>query len=123
MPPSKKQITGRLGEKEASQFLQKKGYKILETNLKKRYLEIDIVAKKDDIIVFIEVKTRSIDNIGTAEEAVDRKKIRRLIRSAKLYQNFHSNYENTLRIDAVCVYFDNNFQVKLINHYENISQL
>ncbi len=56
-------LTGKLGEKLAAMYLQAKGYKIIQTNYRSnRFCELDIVAKnKDDIYVFIEVKTRFND--------------------------------------------------------------
>ncbi len=54
---TKKQMIGELGEKEAVVFLKNKGYKILETNLKGKGFEIDIIARKQNVIYFFEVKT------------------------------------------------------------------
>lgn len=55
-----KQKVGGLGEDMACEFLMKHGYKILDRNYRKKWGEIDIIAKKDDIIHFVEVKTVSL---------------------------------------------------------------
>ncbi len=65
---------GRAGEKRAVVFLKKKGFKILKTNYKTVFGEIDIIAQDKDTIVFIEVKTRTSDNYGVPSEAVDKRK-------------------------------------------------
>ena len=62
---------GDMGEKKAVKFLKKKGYRILETNFKTKFGEIDIIAKKEGCICFVEVKTRSSDNFGEPREAVN----------------------------------------------------
>ena len=60
---SKMQITGELGEKICSAYLSKKGFNILERNYTKKYGEIDIIAQKDGVIHFIEVKSIKLLNV------------------------------------------------------------
>ena len=67
----KSKSIGDMGERRAVKFLKKKGYKILETNFKTNFGEIDIIARKGDYICFVEVKTRSSDNFGEPREAVN----------------------------------------------------
>lgn len=76
---------GREGERRAVSFLKKKGYKILGKNLKNRFAEIDVLAYKNGVYCFCEVKTRTSDLFGTPAEAVDRRKILK-------YRNFAQNY-------------------------------
>ncbi|HOK35236.1 MAG TPA: YraN family protein [Candidatus Pacearchaeota archaeon] len=76
---------GQIGEEIASQYLQKKGYKILERNYKKPWGEIDIIAKKDKDIIFVEVKTLSSTSSFLPEEEITSRKKKILIRTAKLY--------------------------------------
>ncbi len=76
---------GKLGEEMAVAFLQRNGYTILDTNW--RYLkgEIDIIAKKDDVIAIVEVKTRTSIDIVTPEDSVNQKKIKLLVATANQY--------------------------------------
>src|SRR3989338_5050689 len=60
---TQKQVTGNLGEDIAARFLEGKGFEITERNYRKKFGEIDIVAKKEEIIHFVEVKTVSRDNL------------------------------------------------------------
>ncbi|PIW74862.1 MAG: YraN family protein, partial [Candidatus Portnoybacteria bacterium CG_4_8_14_3_um_filter_44_15] len=55
--PSEKRKTGDLGEGIAAKYLENNGYKIIERNYRKNWGEIDIVARKDDCLIFVEVKT------------------------------------------------------------------
>ncbi len=75
---------GAWGEGVARDFLLAKGYAIGEQNLKVGNYEIDFIARKDDRIVFVEVKTRSSRGYDPLE-AVDERKIRRLVRAADEY--------------------------------------
>ena len=115
---------GRLGERLASEFLAKKGYKILEQNFRTRFGEVDLVATKDSVLVFVEVKLKIGDNFGpNPEEMIDKKKVNKIEKTAQsfLMENpeYGSRYES-LRIDAVCIVLDAGGQVKRISQYENI---
>ncbi len=76
---------GKEGEKLAREMLERKGYKILETNWRHGRDEIDIVAMDGDDLVFVEVKTRSSDLFGPPEEAVTERKESFLIRAAEAF--------------------------------------
>jgi putative endonuclease len=80
-----KKILGNSGEKQAAKFLKKQGYKILEKNFRCPFGEIDIIAKRDDTVAFVEVKTRTSDLFGQPMEAVQSDRRKRYIRSAKYY--------------------------------------
>lgn len=80
-----KKVVGNLGEVEAVKFLKKKGYIILERNFNVHGGEIDVIAKKDGYIVFVEVKTRSTDDFGGGLEAVNYTKQQRMAKAAQLY--------------------------------------
>ncbi len=69
-----KKLLGRIGEKTATDYLKKKGYKVLHTNYKTRLGEIDIIAKDGENVVFVEVKTRSNEKFGLPSEAVNKRK-------------------------------------------------
>lgn len=78
---------GKKGEDAAVNFLKKEGYLIVERNWINQKYEIDIIARNDEYIVFIEVKTRSSDWWGNPEEAVSKAKIKRIVAAADFYLN------------------------------------
>ncbi|MCS7180842.1 MAG: YraN family protein [bacterium] len=78
---------GKLGEEKAIEFLKKKGYKIVDRNYRTKIGEIDIVAQKRKEIIFIEVKTRSSDDFGLPQEAINEKKLRKMEKVAFIYLN------------------------------------
>ena len=119
---------GIFGENIASYYLEKKGYKILDRNYTKKWSqgpkkgEIDIVAKKDNLISFVEVKTNS-DKIGVCfspEERVDFRKKRQLI---KIAQNWLSDKKIPLdsrwQIDVISIKIDLNKKKAKIRHFRN----
>jgi putative endonuclease len=77
--------TGDSGEQIAQEHLRKKGYRILETNWRFKRLEVDIIASREDVIVFVEVKTRMTSFFGDPEEAVNRKKQNGIVSAAHQY--------------------------------------
>jgi putative endonuclease len=81
--------TGKLGENLAIAFFLEKGYEILHSNWRHKNWEVDIIATKNKMLHFIEVKTRTSDKYGHPEEKIDAKKIRYLINASEeyLYQN------------------------------------
>ena len=84
---------GRHCEFMARTYLEQQGYLILETNWRSGHKEIDIIATKDNIIAFIEVKTRSTV-FKDPTDAVDAKKIRRIAKAADSFmQTFDIKYE------------------------------
>lgn len=116
---------GKKGEEVATQYLQKKGYKIIDRNFRKGYGEIDIVAietskKLEKILVFIEVKTRTSNQFGSPLEAITPWKLKILTKTAQFYKLIHPKLLNSLRIDAISILLSGN-QVKEIEHVKNIS--
>ncbi len=78
--------TGRWGERQAENLLVSKGYAILHRNWHMGHMEIDIIAMKDDRIVFVEVKTRENDDADPIDAVTD-KKIRCLVRAAHAFMS------------------------------------
>ena len=115
----KSKTVGDMGEKEAVKFLKKNGYKILETNFKTKFGEIDIIAKKDKYICFVEVKTRSSAKYGEPKEAVNFHKQKKILSVAKYY--LAKQKEDTLcRFDVIEVkYNKENNKVTEINHIKD----
>ncbi len=76
---------GKKGEEISVNYLQKKGYKILECNWRYKKAEVDIIARKNDILAIIEVKTRSTDYFGNPQDFVNPKKIKLLVEAIDEY--------------------------------------
>jgi putative endonuclease len=85
---------GKLGEQLAEDFLINKGYTILHRNWRYSHFEIDIVALKNDLPHFVEVKTRSSKQFGEPEESVNKKKIRSLLQAADEFLFRNPQYKN-----------------------------
>lgn len=112
--------TAKLGEDKACEYLRKLGFKILERNYRKTYGEIDIIALEKNVLVFIEVKTRTSDQFGTPLDSINYFKLRSLIKTAQYYKMSHSDLPEALRIDAVSVIL-NGDKVDKIDLTRNIS--
>lgn len=76
---------GKRGEDAACNYLRKQGYTILHRNWMCEKYEIDIIARNDECIVFVEVKTRHSDQWGNPEDAVSKSKIKRIVEAADSY--------------------------------------
>lgn len=111
------QLSGATGENAAAKLLKKKGYEILERNYRKKYGELDIIAKNGDLVVFVEVKLRATKAFGTAAEAVNFHKRQRIIRTANAYI-MQKNLDCGCRFDVIEVYHKG-LIVTEINHIES----
>lgn len=107
---------GNTGEQLALAFLVSKGYKILETNWRFQHKEIDIIAKKDPFIVFVEVKTRRTNYFGEPFTFVNKKKQGFIIKAANEYIIQH-DIDEEARFDIISVLF--NDHKKDIQHIED----
>jgi putative endonuclease len=100
---------GQKGEDIAVKYLKRHGYKILDRNFRsRRWGEIDIVATNEDVLVFVEVKTREGDNSVEPVEAVTPFKLRSLGRAGQYYKTEHPEAPEALRIDVVSIILDPN---------------
>lgn len=95
---------GRIGENIIADYITKLGYKVVERNFACNQGEIDIVAKDEEELVFIEVKTRTDISYGEASEAVTDTKKRHLINSIKYYIYKQKLENQPIRIDVAEVY-------------------
>ena len=108
--------TGQKGEKLAKEYLQDKGYCIIETNFWQKFGEIDIIALKDDILVFVEVRTKTSRNFGTAAESITNTKKQKIKRVAQYYLATQ-RIDLAYCFDVVTVFLDK--KSVEIEHYEN----
>ena len=108
---------GKKGEKVALEFLKNKDYEILETNWRHRKAEIDIIAKMDDVLIFIEVKSRSNSHFGRPESFVDDKKQQLITDAASAYME-KVGHEWEVRFDIIAVLFHNE-AYQSIDHFKD----
>ena len=106
---------GRQGEDAAAQYLQRKGMKILERNLRTPVGEIDLVARHRNILAFVEVKTRRGTAFGSPGEAVGPRKQRQIVQTAKWYlsDSPHKKLQPRFDVIAIVVHGDD-FQIEHI---------
>ena len=120
---------GALGEKVAIEYLKKRGYKILDKNYSPKFIsgpqrgEIDIVAKKSDVISFIEVKTldcRGLSSVISPEEKVNYQKQRKILKTAENWlMEKKISLDNPWQIDIISIEIDSNSKKAKIRHFQN----
>lgn len=98
---------GKKGEQLAVDFLWNKGYKIIERNYRFEKAEVDIIAKKGEILAVIEVKTRSSSDFGNPQDFVKPKQIKNLVKAVDEYVNLN-NLDVEVRFDIVAIVKENN---------------
>jgi putative endonuclease len=114
------QKVGDFGEKLAEQYLLTKGYKILARKLKISYQEIDLIAKKQEQLVFVEVKTRTNENFGLVEDAFSQQKTSNLKLAINNYLENNNIYDENFRLDLIIIKIDKKNKVAKIKHFKNI---
>ncbi len=97
--------TGKLGEHLAVDFLNKKGFTILHRNWRHKHWEVDIIASLQDVVHFVEVKTRRTDKYGYPEEGVSRKKLLNVMAAAEEFQYQHPEWKK-IQFDILSVFID-----------------
>ncbi|TSC67072.1 MAG: putative endonuclease [Parcubacteria group bacterium Gr01-1014_72] len=131
MPETDKQIIGRLGENIACRFLMKHGFEIVTRNYRRKWGEIDIVARRRENLHFVEVKTVSRENVETMnrsevdeyrpEDNLHPWKLKRLSRAIESYLSEKNLGESGgWQLDAVTVCLDLAKRVARVAHIENI---
>jgi putative endonuclease len=117
------QKVGKFGEKLAQEFLIRRGYEIIDTNIKTSYKEIDIVTYKNEALIFIEVKTRTSDKYGKADETVFGQKIKNLKQAVITYlEQFNKKNEyRDIRLDLIAIDINKNKKMANIKHYKSIA--
>lgn len=108
---------GRLGEQLAKDFLINAGYRILTQNWRYGRSEVDLIAARDQKIIFVEVKTRRSTDHGEPEDFVDWKKEKQLEFASSAYIE-RLNHQGEIRFDIIAVIFENKDLYK-INHIED----
>ncbi len=109
---------GTFGEDKACKYLKKQGYKILERNFKTSFAEIDIIAEKDGVYVFVEVKTRKLRTSIPASVSVNYYKQQKIIKAACCYMA-KEKIKPRCRFDIAEVYADDKMKDFTITYIEN----
>ncbi len=107
----KRKALGNRGEWLAAQKLESIGYHIHERNWRCSIGELDIVAEKNGVLVFVEVRTRHGDKFGTPEESIDQRKQTKLQQVSETYLEEHGLEDREWRIDVVAIDIGKNNEV------------
>ena len=113
---SNNKVLGAFGEEIACNYLKSNGYRILERNFSCRAGEVDIIASQDDMIVFVEVKTRSSERYGSPSEAVSAAKQGKIVKTALYYMQSKRLLDYMCRFDVIEIIpeVENRYQINLI---------
>ncbi|MGP1992057.1 YraN family protein [Zobellia laminariae] len=107
---------GKEGEKLAADFLLEKGYEILDKNYRYLKAEIDIIAQKEDVLIIVEVRARSNDQIIPIAETITPKKIKLLVTAADYYIT-DNDLDVDVRFDVITIL--KNPKIFKIEHLES----
>ncbi len=117
---------GDLGEKIAVKYLASKGYQILDRNFLKKvgslkFGEIDIVAQKDGVVSFFEVKALTGAKDFSPEQKVDFRKTEKIRKTAEIWLDKHgTSLDSQWQIDVLAIVLDFNLRKAKIRHFKNI---
>lgn len=119
---------GKIGETLTRDFLMKQGFSILDLNYRTKHGELDIIAKKDNILHFVEVKSikvrdcSKIDNLVIRpEDNLTDSKWSKLLTTLEIYLNHkHVSHETNYQIDLACVYIDTEKRAGRVKLLQNV---
>ncbi len=112
-------VYGAMAEDSASRYLENNNYKVIQRNYKDRFCEIDIVARNNTTIVFVEVKYRRRRDFGGAIGAITPNKVKRIQYSAEFWLSQHQEFARLQpRLDVITVVGD--ISMPEVTHLENI---
>ncbi|MBK9190664.1 MAG: YraN family protein [Crocinitomicaceae bacterium] len=107
---------GKAGERMAAEYLVKKGYEILHRNYSFKKSELDIVAKKDDVLIVVEVKTRNSDFMAGPEITVTKKKQKAIVKATNYYLEEH-HLQTETQFDIISIILNSKEQT--LEHIED----
>ena len=93
---------GKWGEQIAAEYLQKKGYRIMFRDWKIGHRDLDIIAKQNDVVVIVEVRTRRNNHFGDTEMTIDRQKIRNICIASNAFVK-RLRIDNEIRFDIIAI--------------------
>jgi putative endonuclease len=103
---SSRQSTGLEAEALVAAYLQRRGFFVLDRNARVGRLELDLIARRDDLLVFCEVRSRRSSAFLHPAETIDRAKIARVRKAAAQWLAQHPQHVRQLRFDAAAVLFE-----------------
>ena len=106
---------GQEGERLAAEFLVRKGFEVVVRNYRHRRAEIDLIVRRDDWLIFVEVKARSSTNYGHPEDFVGGLKISKIFEAAEEYI-FATDWQGHVRFDVISVKLET---VPVVEHFED----
>lgn len=114
--PNRRRV-GAAFEERAEELLRERGFAIVARNFRTRYGEIDRIARRGDLLVFVEVKMRRGDPYGSAAEAVDQRKARQIYRMAEQFLQERPELEELdMRFDVIAIDIDASGRVAVAHH-------
>ena len=114
---------GNYGETLSRDFLINNGYNILDMNYRNRYGEIDIICRKNNLIIFCEVKSRCTNSFGNPMESVTYHKQKQIIKLSQIYLLYKRYYNYNVRYDIIEVIFNNKNASFKVNHIKDAFRL
>ena len=110
---------GSFGEALARDYLISKGYKILNMNFRNKFGEIDIICKKNNLLIFCEIKSRYSNSFGYPIESITCYKQKQIIKLSELYLISKKYYNFNVRYDIIEVIFNTITSYHIINHVQD----
>ena len=110
---------GTFGEALARDYLISKGYKILNMNFRNKFGEIDIICKKNNLLIFCEIKSRYSNSFGSPIESITCYKQKQIIKLSELYLISKKYYNYNVRYDIIEVIFNTITSSHIINHVQD----
>lgn len=114
---------GNYGEKIAQNFLKKNGYHILDCNFRNHIGELDVICRKQNLLIIVEVKSRYNLDYGFPRESVNYQKQKSIIKLTYSYIYLKKLYNLNIRFDIIEVLFNNNNSKYKITHIKDAFRL
>lgn len=112
-------LTGKRAEEHAVSYLKKKFYKIIDRNWRYKKAELDIIAIKKEVLVFVEVKSRSYSYFGEPETAVNEKKAELIFAASQAYME-KTGHLWAIRFDIISIILDKEGRPVLLKHIKDV---
>jgi len=117
----RRQQVGKAGEEAARGYLEERGYRVVDTNFRCLYGEIDIIALRGGRLIFVEVRTRTGSSFGTPAESITPEKLGRLRKSAIYYMKSRYGREISCRFDLIAIKMKReSLATTALRHYRGI---